>query len=172
MTDNAIPLSYCQWVIMMNPGFITSNHFWQKSISCLTALEKYCTSFFWAGGVVLCLTVRTFGTQYAKTFLQPGSLIIAITAVFQSLLQHGIHICHGSHPESALQSWLWSLSSLPWLVSLCGACCQSFSPHKMTNPAYELTFVAFSPCTVFRHIWISVGVESSAVSFQSPPFSA
>lgn len=37
-------LSFCQWIIMMDPSFITVNYSWQKSISIfLSALEKLCT---------------------------------------------------------------------------------------------------------------------------------
>jgi hypothetical protein len=113
-------LSFSQWVVGLNLGFLTSNYSWQRSISILLiALENSAQMLFRA---IWCL-------RWA--FLAPTLCKLSCTQVFWwwpcaifpvSVVARSSCIVMPWSSQSAHQPSCWFASLLPWLVSWCRPC--------------------------------------------------
>ena len=144
----------------MNQGFIMSNYSWQKSISVfLTMLETFLHRCFpW---VVLCSMVSTFDTRLAQNFLQPSSLMMAITVSFPiSVLVHSSLVMRWSSrniastfgPHCHCHGWLAMAGRVTNVL---------FTPFKTTDPASN--WANINSILTIHASQMFIGLEPSAV---------
>lgn len=137
---DAIPLiGYLLVVIVMKPGFITGNS-WRKSISAVPHPSYIDCSVarFAADGHTCHFSNPDCGAQF--------TCIVAVNPSWPINLAFGLHHHHCG----------WSVTASPFPIVL-------FTALKTMDPASEITSMISLSYTLLRCLWLSIGLELSAV---------